>query len=188
MSLLLDPIEDRLSAILCDGYGLTLSSHAAIVGFPEGRFRRSFGGAPLDDVSYAPEDVDRAIFWNWLEIGDDPDPSNEMDPWALRTAVVELWVGYMSGDGRVAQVSVAEGTSESADAAVRAARKRALGEADSIRQALCWGEFWAGTDPAIYNVTRDGRTSLRDLQGGKLLSVTRYAIGLQRSNSSRYDP
>lgn len=189
---LLDPIEDRGTAILCTSdqlvAALGLTGHGPAIAPPAGRFRPSLHGAPLDDPGYDVAAFDRAIYWEWQSSADEPAPTNSFEPASVRAALVDLQVGYLYGDALEAFVSVAPGTSEDAATAVRHVRRRALGEAEDVREAMLWLEFWANLDPAVGEVHRESESTLRDLGGGKLLCVTRYRIVYQRDTSHRYDP
>jgi hypothetical protein len=191
VSLLLDPVEGRLVAVLESNRGGSgMSADAAARAIPAGWFRRVQRGAPLRDPGLAVEAFDRAYQFEWLSIGDDPDPANGLDSTSLRRVTFTLAVGYVYGTDFASFVHrvPSESTSQ-ADSAPRA-RMRALSDAERIYRALSFNEIVTGDglDPAIVGIWRDGPSAVEDLGGGRLACLTPYRALILVSAAGSYAP
>jgi hypothetical protein len=191
VSLLLEPVESRLVAVLESNRGGSgMSADAAARAIPVGWFRRVQKGAPLRDSAVPPEHFDRGYQIEWLSIGDDPDPANGLDSTSLRRAVFTLEVGYVYGPEWDGLIHAAPGETASASLSVTIARMRALSDAERIYRALSFSEIVTGSDidPAIVAIWRDGPSAVEDLGGGRLACVTPYRALLLVSATASYAP
>lgn len=193
MAELLAPVTTRFVDVLERERGRSgLGPTAALRYVPAGRFRRSAGGQSLRDAGYPPNvrHWDRAYFLEYVGLADEPRPENPQNATALRIVHVNLLVGYVYGAGSVAAVARAIGTTEDPATAVANVRQRALSEADAVYSALGSPDIFQDitTDPVLIDCVRDGESTVEDLGGGRLLSVTNYAVTLEKSTTARYWP
>lgn len=188
MTQLLDTLETRIVAMMESAYdGTGAATGRAITA---GVFRRSAQNAPLRDPSYPIGDMDRAYELEYLSISDEPDaPTNPFDGVSLRTIVLALNIGYVYGVNAANQVS--KTGSEDKAVSVLHARKRALSDAETVYRAMGYGPIFSGSltgGITWCECVRDGATTVNDLTGGRLLSVTRYRIVIEITNTTAYTP
>ncbi len=191
MAWLLDPVETRLVAILEGARGLSgLGTTATERHIPVGRLRRSADAQSLRDPAYPIEQFDRAYELLWDEGGDGEHPENSVDPLTLRWLSLDLLVGHVYAVARDEFVAPGAGTTEVATASVRAVRLVAQSLAERIKRAVELPAIFvdATTDPRLVDCTRVGSTRIEDLGRGRLVSVTRYRVLVERLSSSNYDP
>ncbi len=90
MAQLLDPVDDRILAILTAGHGTSgCGADAATRALPAGIFHAPTTAVRLDRLE-ASTDFDRAVAISWTSSGDTPDPVNQQDNVQLRQCVFRL--------------------------------------------------------------------------------------------------
>jgi len=184
-------LRDRVLAVLVDGRGAdgAFGAEAQARAIAVGRFRRAADNAPLADPSYPPEAFDRAVQLDWLEGEDLDGMQNPLDLDQLLSARFSLTHGCVYGPA-LAPWAMLYGSEVAADA-VRAARERALDDAQRIKTALHWvhGLLRDGTetDPVPIACVRQGATTFQDLRDGRLVATSFYALTF-RTTSGHHDP
>lgn len=190
MAQLFDDVEDRIHAVLCQGRGASgMSSDAAARSVTSGHFRRPQTDASVRDPAYPAEEFDRAVQIEWLAVGDVNEASNEYDGVAIRVARCNLLVGYFAAPALSGLARIIG--SETAAGAVTHWRRRALGDAERIKRALCFAEIAAGTLASTVEwvgCTRDGETTLEDIGEGRALSITPLRITLAYPLATAFTP
>ena len=190
MAQLFDDVEDRVHAVVCTGRGTSgMSSDAAARAITTAQFRRPTTDASVRDPAYPAEEFDRAVQIEWLAVGDVNDVSNEYDGTAIRTARCNLLVGYFAAPALSALARILG--SETAAGAVTHWRRRALGDAERIKRALCFAEIASGTLSSTVEwvgCTRDGETTLEELGEGRALSITPLRITLAYPLATAFTP
>lgn len=159
--------------------GNTFSTHAQLIGIPVGTFRRSENRAPLEDMIDGPA-FDRAFDVRWREVRAE-EGINEFDQNALRTFLLDVRVGFMSGKALAAMVKVVGG--ETAATAVIEPEARAIGASIQLDRALTFGELYQGTDisPSIMRLKRaEGiGTTTQTLPGGRIIFTSTYLVRVE---------
>lgn len=157
---------------------------------PAHRLRRSLHNASLRDPAYQFGAFDRAYELEWLSTSDEPDaPTNPFDGVSLRTLRLSLNIGYAYGTGAANEVSTTG--YEVTTTSVLHARKRALSDAEDVYDALGFGPIVSGmlgNGLSWCGCARDGATTIDDLGGGRLVSVTTYRILIEKTNATDYSP
>ena len=190
MAQLFDDIESRIHAVLCTGRGTSgMSGDAAARAITAAQFRRPTTDASVRDPAYPAEEFDRAVQIEWLAVGDVNEASNEYDGTAIRVARCNILVGYFAAPALSGLARVLG--SETASGAVTHWRRRALGDADRIKRALCFAEIAAGTLASTVEwigCTRDGETTLEEIGEGRALSITTYRINFAYPLATAFAP
>jgi hypothetical protein len=192
VSLLLEPVESRLVAVLESNRGGSgMSADAAARAIPAGWFRRVQKGAPLRDGGVPPEHFDRGYQVEWGELGGVTPERNAMDSTRLSEAVARLEVGYVYGPEWDGLIHAVPGEEASPSLSVTIARMRALSDAESrIVRALEFPEIVTGSTGGvtIFRVRRIGRTRVEDLGGGRLVATTDLAVSFQWDATQSWVP
>jgi hypothetical protein len=183
VSTLCSGIESKFDAILITG--LSQGTDGMVKHIPAGDFRKALKGGSLLDPEYPPGARDRAVEYDWSEIGDGEDgatdPSNPRDPRAIRTVVIIVRVGWVSGANMDKFVEAIG--SEDKVACARDAKRRAIEEAD--RMALALGEpdlfHDAASEPRLTDCCRKGRTTIVSVGPGAIASESRYVVTIDRN-------
>lgn len=191
MAQMLDAVEDRLHAVLCSGRGSdgALGTDAQARAVPAGHFRRPQTDASVRDPQYPPEELDRAVSIEWLSIEDTNEVHNEYDSAAIRTVRCNVLVGYVAAPALSGLAHELGGETEAG--AVAHWRRRALGDAERIKRALCFLGLAGGTlsDGVEWvGCTRDGATTLEDLGEGRALSSSPYVLTIAYTLTTAYTP
>lgn len=192
MAQYLDDVVDRIHAVLCQGRGAdgALGTDAQARSIAAGQFRRPSNDLTLRDPQYPGGDFDTAACILWDSSQDEPDVDNELDPNALTTERFTLLVGYLYGAGLEGLMRTRG--SESAATAAANWRRRAIGDARRIKQALCFTGLSGGalsSGVSIVGMQREGATTLEELpDAGRAISVTVYQAKLLTPRGSSYNP
>ena len=185
-------LEGRLNAILFSARGAdgSLGADATARSIPLDRFRPAAGNAPLRDLAYPCEQLDRAVRLEWMGIEDAEGDDNELDSVMLRVARLSLQVGYVQGADVAVQSFAKLIGSETAAAVTVAARARALSDAERIRRALALSDLFAygGLDPVPLSCDREGGAAIEDLNDGRVVCATIYRVLYQADSATNYDP
>jgi hypothetical protein len=187
---LFDAIETRLDAITVGGRNNGVDG--AMRYLPVGDFRKALKTASLLDPEYPQGARDRAVEYDWSEIGEgldgDTEPSNPRDPRAIRTVVVIVRVGWVIG-ANLANFVQAIGAEVKVDCA-RDAKKRALSEGDRMALALSEPDLFhdASSEPRLTDCFRRGRTVWRDVGPGAGATDSRYVITIDRNQTTPMRP
>ena len=136
----------------------------------------------------AASDTDRRYELEWADIADLDGVANDYQLPQYRTATLVLSVGYIYGPGAKDHARLLGNETAMGDAIN--ARRRALGDAERIKRALVFPDIFLvpGSDPALFNIARDGASACEDLGDGRLLCVTRYRIEFQYQANTAYTP
>lgn len=168
----LDAIEARLRAVLESARGAdgSLGATAQQYAIAAGTYRPTPDRAPLRAVT-EPTLYDLAYELEWA---DDDDSAryarNPLDNNYPTDARLRVHLGCLAGAGRDGQAFL-NGT-EVAATVVLAARRRALGHARRIANALtCFDLVLGGTAPEISDARNDGPTTTEDLGDGRVLAT-----------------
>jgi hypothetical protein len=187
---LFDDVEDRVHAVVCQGRGTSgMSAEALARAITTAQFRRPTTDASVRDPAYPAEEFDRAVQIEWLAVGDVNEASNEYDGTAIRVARCNVLVGYFAAPALSALARILG--SETAAGAVTHWRRRALGDAERIKRALCFAEIAAGSLASTVEwigCTRDGETTLEELGEGRALSITPLRITLSYPLATAFTP
>ncbi len=200
MTQLLDPIEDRIVAILecergrfaIDGtvpFAPTTDTLARY--FPSKRLRRSSYAAPLIDPAYPAGSFDRSYDIKWTTLAEDPDPQNPLDSTQEVELGFDLDVGFAYGRETPQFVSLV-GTEVALDAATFA-RKRALSEMHRILRSLTFPAIFdgdLGQSMTFVEMTRalNTKVTLDDRGGGRLIATASMAILIEVPTGTSFDP
>jgi hypothetical protein len=178
MAAYLDAVEARLVAILEAARGASgLGATALQYHLPLATVRPTPSKAPLREVT-APDLFDGAY---WLEWADDDDgavrPRNPLDNHYRVDAKLRVHLGAVAGPAREG-VTKLLGT-ESAAAVVLYARRRALGLARRVGNALtCFDLVLGGLTPEVADVASDGATTTEDLGDGRVIATVPLKLTL----------
>lgn len=190
MAQLFDDIEDRIHAVLCQGRGTSgMSGDAAARALTAAQFRRPTTDASVRDPAYPEEEFDRAVQIEWLAVGDVNEASNEYDGVANRVARCNILVGYFAAPSLSGLACILG--SETAAGAVTHWRRRAMGDAERIKRALCFSEIPSGTLASTVEwigCVREGETTLEELGEGRALSITTYRINFEYPLATAFTP
>lgn len=168
--------ETRLRAILEANYGggVGFTAGAQALALPTGRLRPAPDDADLEDVLEASA-FDRAYDLSWSSDGPEPGPRNSLDQSQVRAVRLSLKIGHVFGAARAGLAATVG--SEVGLTAVKHARRRALSLANEACAALesneaVTSDSGGAVTPQIVDVRQDGATTIEDLGGGRLMSVT----------------
>ena len=179
---LFDALEDRITAIVCQGRGIdgSLGTDAQSRAIAAGYLRKPQTDASVRDVAVPAEEFDRFASIEWLAVGDEPEVSNEYDTPQIVSLRCNLLVGYVAATALSGFAHVHG--SETAANAVAHWRRRALGDAQRIKHALCFHGLAGGTltDGIDWIACRrDGTSALEELGDGRALCATPLVITAQ---------
>jgi len=184
----LDAIETTLIAILSSGRGSggSFTTDANARALTPSVWLRTPNRLPIRDL--AVEDFDRRFEFEWLSLADVGGSHNDEQQPQYRTAAFNLNIGYVYGPAAANAVKPLGTETRPADAL--SARRRALNDGERIARAMTFPDIFLapGSNPALYNVERDGATEAQDFGEGRLLGVTRYRIEFQYDANDAYTP
>lgn len=179
---LLDALEDRIVAVLCEGRGTngSLGTDAQSRAITAAVLRRPATDVSVRDTAVPAEEFDRFVSIEWLGVGDTQEVSNEYDTPQLITLRCNVLVGYAAATSLSGFAHIHG--SETAANAVAHWRRRALGDAQRIKHALCFLALAGGTlsDGVEWvGAVRDGDSVIEDLGEGRALCATPLKITAQ---------
>ncbi len=189
MAELLQPVEDRFTAVLCEGRGVdgSLGTAAQLASIPAGYLRVAADRGDLRDAAYPGEQFDRAVYYEWASSEDMPGPNQPYVSVLLENYTLRVLVGYVYGVDAAAFVATT-GT-EVAATQVKYVRRRALSDARRFKVALEQPDLVrGGTDPTIVQVLVKGAGELLDLGGGRLVLPLTLQVTLQSDRFAPYTP
>ena len=191
MAELLQPVEARLTAIVCEARGAdgslgTTAQGAAITNTPAPVFRPAADGGDLRDPAYPSEQFDRAVFYEWLGSAPHPGTNNPRQPRLLERYDLRILVGYVYGADAASFVATTGG--ETASTQVRVVRRRALSDARRLKVALEEPALTGGGTDPVLTAVRIERATVEDLRGGRLLLVLQTSVLVESTRPGSYLP
>ena len=179
---LFDALEDRIHAVVCQGRGIdgSLGADAQSRAITAAYLRRPQTDASVRDVAVPAEEFDRSVSIEWLAVGDEPEVANEYDTPQIVSLRCNLLVGYVAATALSGFAHIHG--SETAANAVAHWRRRALGDAQRVKHALCFlalsgGALTGGVEWIACR--RDGTSTLEELGDGRALCATPLVITAQ---------
>lgn len=190
---LIDGPESRIVQIIEQGRGITgsvgsngntFTTHAQAIAIAVDTFRRIEGKVPLDDPGIDGQAFDRAYHIEWID-GDDEGDENEYDNTGLETLRVEIQVGLLFGKALANNLKSANGETS---AVLQRPKARGIAVGKQITRALTFGELYQqkDIDPAIILAEREGRTTVRTIDGGRAIASTVFRLTLELDLSKQY--